>query len=361
MSDFFDRGSAVSHTTLELQDIFQSIYGTSCNWNPRVFVGLNLHWPHWDFPQDYDQYLITFHTEYLNLDWIIKQARRVYPRPVLLVSDYNINISHPWPDNIQSVQYLTLHKQINTSVREFGIVDQILKPQYKLSSLTFRVTQYKKFITAYLLKNFPTHDMILTYHNQTFQSADHHGYPPGIDYLDQLDIESLTKTLINFDDGYNVDINHPVANSVWTNPAYQQALVNCTNESFHYSQTVYEDCAMSWPGPYLTEKTIKPLIAGRPFLAVGQQHTYQRLNELGFRTDFGFDISYDQDPGDLTRIGKIFNTVDDIQRQSIDQLFDASIDAVTHNVNLIRSGELFARCEDSNRESTQLIVDFLSK
>jgi hypothetical protein len=140
---------------------------------------------------------------------------------------------------------------------------------------------------------------------------------------------------------------------------YQDAWINLTNESWHYSKTIFDNQNFYYPGPYLTEKTFKPLLAGRPFLAVGQCNTYKTLKELGLSVDFGFDISYDTDSGDLTRIKGIFSAIDHIQNTNLDDLFQSGIDAVRYNLNYIKNNELFVHCEDLNTESVRSIKDFI--
>jgi hypothetical protein len=359
MLDFLNSGSSQKLSKVQINGVLKSIYGPEFDVGPEIFLGINLYWPKFDLPANYQRYFVSFHTEYMDVHWIVEQARRVYPAPILLVTDYDIE-NHPiWPDNIIACRYITLHKQLAQAINDIGMATEIKTPKYKISSLAYRITQYKKFVTAYLLQHFNHSDMILTYHNSLGKLEDHHGYPDGYPYLDQLDLASLTKTLINFeDDTESINIS-PVLNASWQIAPYQDAWVNLTNESWHYSKTIFNNHNFYYPGPYLTEKTFKPLLAGRPFLAVGQCNTYKTLKELGLSVDFGFDINYDTDSGDLTRIKDIFSTIDYIQNTNLDHLFQSGIDAVRHNLNYIRNNNLFVHCEDLNTESVRTIKDFI--
>jgi hypothetical protein len=294
----------------------------------------------------------------MDIPWILEQARRVYPVPILLVTDYDIEKNPVWPENITVIKYITLHKQLDQAINDIGMATEIKTPKYKISSLSYRITQYKKFVTAYLLQHFDHSDMILTYHNSMGKLDDHHGYPNGYPYLDQLELTSLSKTLINFeDDTESINIS-PVLNASWQIAPFLDAWINLTNESWHYSRTILDNKNFYYPGPYLTEKTFKPLLAGRPFLAVGQCNTYKTLKDLGLSVDFGFDISYDTDSGDLTRIKGIFSAIDYIQNTNLDQLFQSGIDAVRYNLNYIKNNDLFVHCEDLNTESVKKIKNF---
>jgi hypothetical protein len=45
---------------------------------------------------------------------------------------------------------------------------------------------------------------------------------------------------------------------------------------------------------FITEKTFKPIVAGHPFIILGQYNILKELNRMGYRTDFdGIDQSYD--------------------------------------------------------------------
>jgi hypothetical protein len=346
--DYFNTITSLEHRPLHLENLFFQLYECKPKNFKNTFFGLNLQWPTFNLPVGYQQYFLSFHTEYLNLNWIVKQANRVYPKQVVLVTDYQITAWPDWPDNIKTVEWITTHKQIALLQQTVGVANQITVPRYKISSLSYRISQYKKFVTAYLLENLDKDDMIVTYHAELGKNDDLHGHPEGYSYLDQLNT-NISKTVINFDD--NFAGNSPVANGNWSIPAYTNALINLTNESFHYSKTTVNNYSCCWPGPYLTEKTFKPLLAGRPFLAIGQYQTYSWLKTLGFNVEFGFDTSYDDDPGDLTRIGKIFKVLDFINQNSIQSLFESSLDAVKYNSKWISTGGLYDTCQSINQSN----------
>lgn len=352
--DYFNTGNSLENSKPFLEELFFQLYDFKPTNLKNTFFGLNLKWPKFELPLNYGQYFLSFHTEYIDFDWAITQAHRVYPCKVILVADYNIEPWPNWPDNIETVTWISLHKQIQLLKDRLGSVKEITLPKFKVSSLSFRVSQYKKFVTSYLLKNFDHSDIILTYHNQLFKSQDLHGHPVGFKHLEDLNFD-IGKTFINFDDDFKG--NTPVENGNWLNPAYTDSLINLTNESFHYSQTVSQDILCRWPGPYLTEKTFKPLLAGRPFLVVGQYQSYKWLKNIGFDTDFGFDISYDQDPGDLTRIGALFKTLDFINQQSIFDLYESSLKSVKHNLNWIDSGNFYECCQQLNLNNKHKLQD----
>jgi hypothetical protein len=199
--------------------------------------------------------------------------------------------------------------------------------------------------------------MILTYHNFLGKTEDHHGHP-NLDYLNALDLDNLSQTFINFKDDFALEKNSPINNTNWNSPAYTDTVINLTNESFHYSDTIIDEKSFRNPGPYITEKTFKPLLAGRAFLVIGQADTYKYLNNLGFNTNFGFNITYDNDPGDLNRIKSIFKTIDKINSTSISELHIKSLEAVIKNFNYIKSRKLDDKVMQLNSSAIDTIKTF---
>jgi hypothetical protein len=238
----------------------------------------------------------------------------------------------------------------------FGSAREIVRPKFKVSSLSHRYSQYKKFVTAYLMNKKNHDEMVLSWHAMIVKAEDlqedwHSIAPFDLDYS-MLKAKFTVNTL---DEPLSVEQSTPPANSNWLVPAYQNALVNFTNESMNYSFTTHFGHDWTWPGPYLTEKTMKPLLAGRPFLAVGQYRTYDRLALLGFRSDFGWDISFDRQPGDRTRMIEIFRCIDSIFAQTIDSMFDQSIDACKHNLQIIKSGSVLEHAQQVNQKAVDII------
>jgi hypothetical protein len=66
---------------------------------------------------------------------------------------------------------------------------------------------------------------------------------------------------------------HPSLTSNFS--TYTNSLLTVVTES-HYAET----------GLFITEKTMRPIALGHPFMVLGQPHLHKKLNELGFKTDF---------------------------------------------------------------------------
>lgn len=356
--DFFNVASTLTDSSSRVKDLLHTLYDVNFSVNENIFFGINLQWPKFDVPATYSKYFFSFHTEQIDIDWIIKQSKLVYPLEVLVVYDGTIISKDLFPNNVKILKYITWGKQLTIAANKFGINDTPTIPNFKFSSLSFRYSQSKKFITAWILKNLSKEDCILTWHNAVLKQEDLHTFPDSIRELTELDY-SFDKIFWNFDDQYTQINNTPISNTHWNIPPYVDALVNITNESFHYSFKQTDTGEYFYPGPYITEKTWKPLLAGRPFVSVGQFSLIKELKLLGLNLDFGFNDSYDDDPGDLTRIIKIFNTLSDIKNMSIKDLYDASIDAVQYNCKSIKNGDFENSCKNANKESLKELHDYL--
>lgn len=325
----------------------------------NIFCALNLQWPNFDLPLEYRKYFCSFHTEYIDIDWLVNQAQKIYPRPILCICDFAVDSHVLYPDNLMFMQQITYHKQMKLAADIYGTrrVNEFSRPKYKLSSLSWRTTQYKKFITAYLKQYFDCNQMILSYHNVISKEDDlHDSYP--FDYLTKLNFE-LDKFFNNCNNETVIINCSPVENANWHVPAFTNALFNLTNESFHYSMTIKADKPFLYPGPYLTDKTIKPLIAGRPIIPVGQAKTIEFLQDLGLQFDYGLDLSYDNDVGDLTRIKSIFDIIDKIQTTSIENLYQMTEQSTCANILAINNGDVYGHGESINKQKYDDIKHWL--
>jgi hypothetical protein len=115
-----------------------------------------------------------------------------------------------------------------------------------------------------------------------------------------------------------------------------------------------------YPGPFITEKTLKCLLGATAFVPVGQFETYKTLEKLGFTFDYDFDTSWDLDPGDLTRCQRIINLIDWFNHCDIKTLTALTKDCNQYNQEHIISGQFFSRCNERNQESIEKINQLLS-
>lgn len=99
------------------------------------------------------------------------------------------------------------------------------------------------------------------------------------------------------------------ASTTFQCPWYQEVLLDLVAETvFHY------------PYAYISEKTVRPIVNGRPFVIVGAAHTLAWLKEMGFKTfDPWWDEHYDSETDPDQRLGHVFDTLDMICSWSSDR------------------------------------------
>jgi hypothetical protein len=87
---------------------------------------------------------------------------------------------------------------------------------------------------------------------------------------------------------------------------------------------------------FYTEKTVKPLIAGRLIIAIAGQYYLKNLKSFGFRTfDNVIDESYDNEPDQNIRWTRALDQLKYLCTQDPVEVYAKIKDAVEHNRRLI--------------------------
>lgn len=313
------------------------------------------------FPLTSNKVVLTYHTEYVKHVDLLNFFLRHQNTQFLLLTDCNIDPDFKlFPNNVTLVTWLTWHHQIDTIIDHFGINLEISRPQKKISSLSYQHEFHKAAITAFLLKNVPACDRVISWWNVQssgrlyYLDHDYHMPDQICNYVLDPDFQGVDS--IELDHFENIPIN----NSNWRHPAYIDCLWNCTNESVYNDFCQIDLELYKLPYPYFTEKTWKPLLAGRPFMPVGQSKSLVALQKLGLRF-MNVALEIDNVEYEFDRIIKIYDTIDLINKHSIDDLFDQSLDTVRHNISWIHQRHFFAECEKQNHAAKPTIQQWIDR
>ena len=114
---------------------------------------------------------------------------------------------------------------------------------------------------------------------------------------------------------------------------------------------------MIYPGPMICEKTWKPIIAGCAFIPVAQFDTYGKLLRLGFKFDYGLDLSWDRDAKNLSRLESIMRFILSLKNYSISDLLHLTEDSTKHNSNHVWSGDFQKICRSLNEKTIETILN----
>jgi hypothetical protein len=293
--------------------------------------------------------------EHIDFTWLKTQSQ--LGRPIVMLSDFNTYQDYHIP-NVSFHRWTVWHHALNKMIALFGTAFE-KDIRYKASAFCNRITQSKMLITTALLETLGKEHCLTSLSDWAEEKNVHGWHHTGNAKLDNLTDIFRQKyfkqkwSMDNFDNSQN--FQHYTANPAQI--AYQQAVIHFTNESFHYSYMIDDGNSFILPGPHLTEKTFKCLLGGTAFVPVGQFDVYATLTKLGMQFDYGLDLSFDQDPGNLTRMEKIVDLIQEIANYSCQELWHMTQDSSQHNQNLIISQEFFKSCQTVN-ETT---LDHLQK
>jgi len=324
-----------------------------------VFFALWQRWPsfdqHNDLPLGHDLYVISFYLEPLDIDWLLVQSGRV-DAPIIVLSDSE-HENFPWPDNVHQLQYYHWHHQID-KIKCWFPTPVSKNINYKASAFCNRITQSKLWIFTALAEYIGNEHCLLKLDDWLEEKNVHHREQTGQKELDNLaDVFwkkywGQTYKIDLFD---NITQNHQSFTADPWSRAYRESAINFTNESFHYS--LMHDHIV--PGPFLTEKTLKCLVGGTAFVPVGQYNTLGSLKKLGLEFAYDFDLSWDQDPGNLSRMKSIIELIKQMSSHTAQELFEMTQESTKHNNDIIWSGKFYRQCEAHNDGiKTQILEQF---
>lgn len=351
----FDLTDFMTHSAKNTRKVF--------HWLPRftsqtqsTYCLLNLNWPTdnliQSIPRDYDRYIISFHLEYPDFDWIKKFCDHFSNRQIVCVIAFDnphmtcenlIYIKHDvWPAVLKLFQDDGLITHIPDSVKS-----------YKLSALNSRIDQFKAYATAHIIKNYSS-GYVVSWLANLGKTSDLFwlDVTTGNNKIDSIKDWIVDTDFINTKIMLDNFTNNPLHNLVdYHNDAYIGSVVNLTNESVCNSYYNVNGKEYINAGPFVTEKTMKPMLAGTAVVPVGQYQTYNYLSASGFDVDYPWDTSYDNDPGNISRIASLLDTIDQILGYELSWLEQQTRSSRLHNQNHIISGEYYNVVNHSNMET----------
>ena len=328
------------------------------NINKNVYYALFLGWQEEDLPTGHDYYIVSFHREAVDLGWVKQQAKQLNA-PIIVLHDgsyYNTSVN-----GVTFLPFYYWHFQLDKMLKLFGSTYQ-KNIKHKASAFCNRITQSKLYVFTALAKYLPETDRLITLSKWLEQDNIHGGEFTGNSTLDDLYEEFESNWMgkeIKIDDFDNKSDNIQIITGNPNQPAYQECAVNFTNESFHYSFMMDDYIPYTYPGPFITEKTLKCLLGATGFVPVGQFETYKTLESVGFEFNYGFDTSFDNDPGNLSRLESIVKLVQQFADMDAMDIFNATRESSEYNQQQIVNGAIYKNCEGINANTVQRIHELL--
>lgn len=328
----------------------------------NTYLGIRLSNPSvagYNLPLGSDLYVISFHYEPFDAEWVAAQAKRVQAPLVVLNegSCYNYDL----PPNVDFYQFIHWHKTLDNIICFHPQIQARSKtPQYQVSAICNRVTQSKALIFTAIMRYLPANERLVKLGAWIEDKNMHHWQHTGNTVLDDLLDEFRTVWA-----GHTIDIDSwddVVHNTEDNNtnpwlPQYLDSALHFTNESYHYSLMADSGELSIRPGPNLTEKTLKCLVSATPFISVAQFDVYRNLQQLGFQFDYGdLDLSFDQQPGNLDRLVSLVQLIKGLDRFDRTELSQQCWHSSQHNQNHILSGRFNSICQQINSDTAEAVL-----
>jgi len=323
-------------------------------WPKNTYFYLHNQWGTHDkktvLPKNHDLYVISWHMEQIDFDWLALQN---LTQPVIVLSDQKTYDPEVWPINVIPLRWFTWHLALKKMIDMYGMSFH-KDIHYKFSAFCNRISQNKLIVATTLLeKVLPQHRLVKV--GTFFEEKNvHHWSLTGNAMIDNI-VETFRQKYFGRElsiDDFGTDLHHHVT----ANPngiAYEQAAINFTNESYHYSLKQIDNQQLRLPGPMTSEKTWKCLLAQTAFVAVGQYDTHKDLCSLGYKFDYGFDMSFDQIPGDIDRLCAIVELIDYLDQYSAQDLYEMTKVSTEHNYHHAVSGDFYQICESFNHSTLE--------
>jgi len=302
-----------------------------------------------NLPLGHPLYVISFHQEHFDIEWVVKQSKRI-DAPIIILNDGSC-YDFPFRSNVHFYNYYSWHRHIEQIMTWFPD-RQPRNIKYKISAVCHRITQSKLYVFTALIESQPRSELLIKLSDWLEERNIHFGELTGVKKLDDLFDLFFKKYFgqtITIDDFVQSQNYQRLNGNPWQ-PLYLESALHFTNESYHYSLMTEPDLGTYIrPGPQYSEKTYKCLIAGTPFISVGQFESYKYFTELGFKFDYGdIDLSWDNDPGNLSRMSAVVDLIDNLANYTTADIVEMTSESTNHNTEHLWSGEFNRRCRAHN-------------
>ena len=325
------------------------------------FFGLWLRGFDPDLPKGYDNYILSYHMERPHWEWIREQAKNIDGRIIII----NDGLPYDNFDQLPNIDFYTFYSWHFQLQQIHELFPKIPKKQqkYKVSAINNRVTQSKLIIFTAIMELIEDNSLVklsdwiepknVNWYQET-------GYPI-LDELTETFRQKYEGNTILLDNFLFKNSTKPRYNSDPFSVAFTDAALHFSLESYHYSYMVDDYGKYTRTGPNLTEKTLKCLLGETAFIPVSQFDVYNQLQQLGFMFDYGpLDLSFDRDPGNLSRLVKIVELCKTINIYSIEELLHYTEESSKHNREHIISEDFGNLCKQANQHTANKIITDLS-
>ena len=335
--------------------------------NKKIYLSLFQSWPNatsYNLPSDYDLYIVSFHLEAVDVKWLEDQSKKNNGEIIVLFDGSANNYTIP---RVRFLPYYYWHVQLNKMLEWFGHND--MKPKtitHKASAFCNRISSSKLITFTALAEYIGTDDCMLVLHNwletKNIYNSEQH-VPDVLAKLFKVFFKKYYGNSYTIDDFTN-DLNFQKHTANPWQPAYQNCAVHFTNESFdttylHLIDSPYSSSLCMYPGPFITEKTLKCLMGRTAFVPIGQYNTYECLKRVGFKFDYNFNTSFDNIIHDNDRLVAIVELIKELSEMSAYEIYNGTKESSEYNFNYIKGGRFYKDCEIINQHTIDQVIEHI--
>lgn len=278
--------------------------------------------------------IVSTFMEDVRIEALTKLAKLRTDVEFFCLADINI-YDYPLPSNVTFFKYRHYHILLDVFLQN-GCANRIPRAKSKkyikkFGSLSNFRKQNRALITACLL-TYAKNDSMISWHNRPHSTYHDHlidTVKHNSRYAD-LDWELLNSVFLVDDYDVTVTGDNTYTKNILNNSfnkLYQNSLINFSNETTWFGLYDHEDVSYIRPGPFLTEKTWNPLLAGNILFNSAAPYTYNYLiNDYGIPINYSFGLEFDNIPGDLDRFETICKKILDLVDVPLTDLVDQNID-----------------------------------
>ena len=375
VNDYWDNGL----------DLWWPIYPWLKHIDPnKVAIYIDSFFPFKEFPPNIKAVVCTCYEVWPRIENLEALANSRPDLPFIWLSDVDC-YDYVLPKNVYHIRYRhfqlrMLRFRMNYDV---NLVPRVKDKNYniKFSSMSFWPRQARALITAALLK-YAKDQSFISWHGTevsipTTEETIQKGITTSFDYsfnwglVKSLQQDSRFSNLdwsflhndLTFDDFNLFNNYHEVTATDINHAGYQNSVINFTNETTSFG--LYDDGSQRFirPGPYLNEKTAKPLLTGTIAINSGQPFLYKYLKEL-YEIDCDYkliDLKFDSTAGDLDRFEKLVTLIRTLSDIPLKTLLDANIDTMARIQDQILDPAWYDHMQYLNQKEDAAIAELLGK
>jgi hypothetical protein len=331
----------------------------------KTLYVLNWVWPnsltHLTLPDHYDTYIFLQYREPVDWSWFDKFCLSHKNQKIILLTQGR------WPsqpqsnihDNLFFIEYQHWHYRVARTLIDYQGDYKFVWPRPgRVLSLCNKPSFFKTLVTCYLHKHHATRPDVTMSWNTNLRKESC-GSMTGFDEsFSRNRIDDLCRYYHNVIKSMSISqgkfdtIDHYEYEN-WTDvEAFSTCAINLTNET--YSPSLQND--RQYPGPFFTEKTRKAIMAGCAVVPIGTPYSYDQLKRFGFKIEYPWSADFDSVPGDLDRVEKVFEVIDEIMSYDLDWLQNAVKDCTEYNYYHIRSKVFLKHIETINQQAVEHYV-----